>query len=371
MPACSRNQIIGANEVGIFHCYNRCVRRAFLCGFDPVTGQSFEHRKEWIQLRLELLAVSFGIEVCDFALLDNHIHLILRTRPDIVAAWEDREVALRWWHICPTRRDERGDAAEPLPCELKLWLDDAEKMTELRSRLSSISWFMRLLCQKIARMANDEDHARGKFWSERFKAQPLLDEQAVLACSMYVNLNPIRAGKAKTPEESRFTSVYERITAMKRARIAAARRADAGAVPPTDSAECELWICKVELVDRFSQPEPTRPASGLAPGQVNAFPSRRLTNKGYLPMTEQQYLSLLDWTGRQIRSDKRGSIPADLAPILDRLGLNPSRLPELVSGFVKQFHSAVGRVDSMIEFAKQLGRRWIAGVRNAATAFAP
>src|SRR5262245_42944076 len=86
MPACPRNQIIAANEVGIYHCYNRCVRRAFLCGFDPVTGQSCEHRKEWIQLRLELLAVSFGIEICDFALLDNHVHLILRTRPEIVAA---------------------------------------------------------------------------------------------------------------------------------------------------------------------------------------------------------------------------------------------------------------------------------------------
>ena len=58
MPSCPRSHIIAANEVGIYHCYNRCVRRAFLCGFDPVTGQSYEHRKEWIQLRLELLAVS-------------------------------------------------------------------------------------------------------------------------------------------------------------------------------------------------------------------------------------------------------------------------------------------------------------------------
>jgi len=154
MPACPRNQIIPANEVGIFHCYNRCVRRAFLCGFDPVTGQSYEHRKEWIQLRLELLAVSFAIEICDFALLDNHLHLILRTRPDIVAGWEDHEVALRWWHICPTRRDENGDAAEPVPCELDEWLDDAEKMSELRIRLSSISWMMLayyILCYGVSR----------------------------------------------------------------------------------------------------------------------------------------------------------------------------------------------------------------------------
>jgi REP element-mobilizing transposase RayT len=256
MPACPRNQIIAANEVGIYHCYNRCVRRAFLCGFDPVTGQSFEHRKQWIQLRLELLAVSFGIEICDFALLDNHIHLILRTRPEIVAAWNDREVALRWWSICPTRRDEHGEAPEPLPCELDQWLSDHRRMTELRGRLSSISWFMRLLCQKVARMANREDGAVGKFWESRFKAQPLLDEQAVLACSMYVNLNPIRAGKAQTPEESRFTSVYERILAMKRARLAAASPSEHGSAtsPPQPAAECDLWICKLEVAERFEEP---------------------------------------------------------------------------------------------------------------------
>jgi hypothetical protein len=88
-------------------------------------------------------------------------------------------------------------------------------------------------------------------------------------------------------------------------------------------------------------------------------------------MTEEQYLSLLDWTGRQIRDDKRGSIPAELAPILDRLGLNGTKLPEVVAGFAKQFHSAVGRVESLIAYAERAGRRWIAGVRQAAVAFAP
>ena len=104
MPACPRNPIIAANELGSYHVFNRCVRRAFLCGIDPVSGRSFNHRKEWIKLRLELLAVSFGIEICDYALLDNHIHLILRTRPELIATLSDREVALRWWRLCPRRR---------------------------------------------------------------------------------------------------------------------------------------------------------------------------------------------------------------------------------------------------------------------------
>ena len=245
-----------------------------------------------------------------------------------------------------------------------------EKMKELRARLCSISWFMRLLCQKIARMANDEDGVRGKFWEARFKAQPLLDAQAVLTCSMYVNSNPIRAGKARTPEESRFTSVYERIIALKRTRETQSNSV-AGEAVPRESAECELWICKLELADCFVPPESASSGRGLTAMQANPFPSRRLTNKGYLPMTEEHYLSLLDWVGRQIRSDQRGSIPAELAPLLDRVGLSALKLPDVVWGFAKQFHSAVGCVDSMMQFARRLGRRWIAGVRQSAPALTP
>jgi hypothetical protein len=171
--------------------------------------------------------------------------------------------------------------------------------------------------------------------------------------------------------------VYERIQAMKRARMAVASPTEQGAAAPPPATECDLWICKLELAERFEEPESAttesdpRCGAGLVTGQVNPFPSRRLTNKGYLPMTEEQYLSLLDWTGRQIRSDKRGSIPAELAPILDRLGLNGTKLPEVVAGFAKQFHSAVGRVENMIAYAQRAGRRWVAGVRQAAVAFAP
>ncbi len=88
-------------EVAIVHCVQRCVRRAFLAGVDAVTGKNYEFRREWIRRRLELLASVFGIDVLAYAILSNHLHVVTRTRPDVVASWSDREVAIRWLRVFP------------------------------------------------------------------------------------------------------------------------------------------------------------------------------------------------------------------------------------------------------------------------------
>jgi len=160
----------------------------WLCGQDPVTGKSYEHRKDWIRDRLEELAASFAVDVCGFSVMSNHFHAVLRTRPDVVDTWSDEEVARRWWRLFPKRRDDEGQPAEPEPHELRMLTADEDALAERRRRLANLSWFMRCLSEPIARRANREDSCRGRFWEGRYRCQKLLDEAAILACSVAGNV---------------------------------------------------------------------------------------------------------------------------------------------------------------------------------------
>jgi len=141
-----------------------------------------------------------------------------------------------------------------------------------RHRLQDLSWFMRCLNEPIARLANMEDHCTGRFWEGRFKSQALLDERALLACMAYVDLNPIRAAMAKTPEQSDYTSIQERI-----------QKTDSTALAP------------------FAGPADTD--TGIS-------------------FSLQDYLELVDWAGREIKYDNKGHIPANQPPILTRLRMD-------------------------------------------------
>ena len=90
-------------------------------------------------------------------------------------------------------------------------LDDVRRLITLRERLGSLSWFMRYLNEPLARMANKEDGCKGRFWEGRFKSQILLDEHAVLAAMIYVDLNPVRAGMTDDAVNAKHTSLARRI----------------------------------------------------------------------------------------------------------------------------------------------------------------
>ena len=133
-----------------------------------------------------------GIEALGYAVMSNHFHCVLRSRHDVVTTWSDDEVARKWWMLCPARKKKDGSPAEPTEFELNSIRNDTLGLKEKRVRLSSVSWFMRFLSERIAKEANKQDHCSGRFWEGRFKSQVLLDDAAILACLQYVDLNPVR-----------------------------------------------------------------------------------------------------------------------------------------------------------------------------------
>ena len=155
MPRPLRSEVFRPQEIAILHCVQRCVRRAYLSGVDSVTGTDYSYRKEWIRQRIEKLASVFGTDVLAYAILSNHLHVILRSRPDVVATWSDRQVALRWLQIFPGKRIEE-QLGDPTTADVESLANNPERMAVIRLRLSDISWFMKALSEPIARFANKE-----------------------------------------------------------------------------------------------------------------------------------------------------------------------------------------------------------------------
>jgi hypothetical protein len=333
MPRVSRKQIFSATDVQVFHLISRCVRRNHLCGTDRRSGRDYSHRKLWIRDRLELLAGIFAIEILGFAVMGNHLHLVIRTRPDLAAGWSPDQLASRWWALFPQRRLADGSPAEPSKDELHKLICSETAIADKRRRLASVSWFMKCLVEPIAKRANREDDLKGHFWESRFKAQPLLDELAIAACMAYVDLNPVRAAVAEAPENSDFTSVQQRISDRQTAQQA------------TSSEQREVQIAHGPQAGWLSPIALDVPCSAVR----DTVTVRRASNRGCLPMTLDQYLRLVDWTGRQLRPDKAGRIPPELDPILQRLDCVSGVWLDLVRNFRRRFRTEAGRADRVHE----------------------
>ncbi len=366
--ALPRSKYVKEGKEGVYHCFSRCVRRAFLCGYDTLTQRDFSHRKAWLVDRLRHLAAIFAIEVCAYAVMETHYHSILRTRPDIVAAWSDWDVAIRWLTLFPLK-----DAALPPTDEqIRALADCPERIAQLRKRLCSLSWFMGRLNEFIARAANKEDSVKGRFWESRFKCQNLLDDAAIAACMVYVDLNPIRAALAATPEDSDFTSIQERIRAWHKEMMASASvPGESNQNSQSGSFSQDMQKLENRANSSNAIPECLPFNSLYAPSSCWLCPIQSDSQRrGILPMTATEYFDLVDKSGRILRSDKRGAIDAGLAPILLRIGAKPEAWIDTVSLFASKFRLAAGLVSSLRSFADQLGRRWLTGVASARTSFA-
>ncbi len=164
----ARRELISLEDTPYYHCISRCVRRAFLWGEDSLTGKNYEHRKAWVVERLAELTGIFAIDICAYAIMSNHHHLVLRIDKDQAMGWCHQEIIERWGSlfsipqlILNYQEDSTQSRAEVLAAEALI--------DQWRDRLWDISWFMRTLNESLARRANREDGCTGRFWG-RFYA---------------------------------------------------------------------------------------------------------------------------------------------------------------------------------------------------------
>ena len=381
-----RSEQFDAGEICIVHTIQRCVRKAFLAGRDDRTGIDYSFRREWIRRRMEALASVFGIDVLTYAIMSNHLHVILRNRPDVVALWSDEEVAMRWLKVFPGRRlDEQ--LAEPTDSDVKKLVGDGERMAVVRRRLSDISWFMRALSEPIARLANKQDECTGRFWEGRFKAQRIVDEAGLLACAMYVDLNPVRAALADSPDGAVYTSAYDRIQAARGEQIPSA----AFDLVSVSSDEAGRHLRETAVADRKQQRQAKRrnPTgkrilrdSWLAPLKQSDRKTAedpevhrqgvRASDKGFLGLDWQQYLALLEWTAEQRSRGPVAKVPEELRGILGALGIEASMWRDLVWNYKRYFgrSTCAGSPSAMSADAQGSGKHHRSGQRLVRECFA-
>ena len=191
----------------------------------------------------------------------------------------------------------------------------------------------------------------GHFWEGRYKAVVLLDEASLLACAAYVDLNPVRAAIAETPETSAFTGAKDRIDDLN-------EREDRTRSSTHDWERSRRrkrsgWLSPIEINERED-----------AVGADNDPSGRRASKKGFLSTSMLRYLELLDWTGRQLHRDKVGSIPNHLAPILTRIGLDAPAWCDLVKKFGRTFKRAAGTPESLAGEASRRSQGWLCSPGN-------
>lgn len=323
-----RNQI-SLKATPYYHLVSRCVRREFLCGHDPLTGKDYSHRRRWICQRLERLVQIFAVDVCAYAVMSNHYHLVVRIDEQTARSWTPHEVLRRWLMLFkgPAWMHEVVQSGHRMASHPSMSL----VVAMYRSRLMSLSWFMRCINEPIARRANREDEVNGHFWQGRYRCQALLDEGALMTAMTYVDLNPLRAGIVERPEDAEYASVAQRFAH-------AAGRPFPGTGP------------KLMALPAGGAEESDGP--GASP-----------------PLTLLEYLELIDWSARAVAAGKGAAMPDGIPPVLSRLGLSSEMFGDFVAAGGGHGLAVLGDPDSLRSWAVSLGRHYFRGRRLAAALF--
>lgn len=328
----ARNFFLQEDVEKVYYCISTCREGSALRSIDKSVGRSYDHRKGWIQDRLMELSDSFAIEICAYSVSLREMHVVLRTRPDWVNNWTDREVAHRWLLGFPKKKGRKRIPVPPEAEDIRYLAADPKRMKELRGRLSSVSWFMRGLNEFIGRRANKEDDYKGRFWTGRFKCQVLLDESAYLACMAYVDLIPVLEGLKQAFDQCAFNSAYQRFSADRIPEYSGSDAPYAG----------NDWLCPI----------------GDEAGR-----------RGLLPISSDQYQEVLDWTQNHLKERKRRPLPEKIRQTLLGLNIDDSCWMETVKGYGQLFQRVAGRSESIKAEAKRVGNQWLCGFRPAEKLF--
>jgi len=323
-----------------------------LCGEDSYSGENFDHRKVWVVERIKQLASVFAIDVCAYAVMSNHYHLVLHVDEKQAARWSQTEVIRRWTSLFNRNnllletlaRNKSSSAARKRKAQL---------IQQWRSRLVDISWFMRCLNEHIARQANKEDGCKGRFWEGRFKSLALLDDKALVTCLAYVDLNPVRAGINNSPSSSDFTSIQKRL-------VNHAKR-----VRKKSTSEARL----LRHYTSYYESKLTDKSTGFRLKPMNG-------GKNSLPVKQRDYFDLITWSAGQIQAQggkpstaKQAAVPR----ILSQMGIEQERWLKGVTGFGSYFCIAAGTRSSLQSFHHHRAEtnlvkypnKWIRGIRPA------
>ncbi len=294
----ARKEIVDPSITRYYHCISKCVRGGELL------GKGIENRKQWIEDRLKFLCQYFALSVAGYAFLDSHMHLLMRLDPELGAQWSDEQVVRNWFAIYPPRGVDMNDEQLVQQAVNKV-LANPQRVAILRERLSSLSWFMKALKEPISRMANQLDGCSGAFWQSRFKSIAILDLEALLAICVYIDLNPVAAGIAPTPEESPHTSVRQRIEHVREQGqievLKAARQGSVAASQAAGNLEQDHWLIPIEDRRAHTNAATTSQREGLLP-----------------TFSLGSYLQLVEHTGRLYREGK-ARLSEGLQEVFDRL----------------------------------------------------
>jgi hypothetical protein len=332
------------------------VRRAYLCGQDHNSGISYEHRRAWVEERIKHLATIFTVDIAAYAIMHNHYHLVVRVDDERIWEMSTEEVIRRWSLlyrgpiIIQRYMQQRSSMS-------KGELLQVEKLAaEYRTRLCDLSWFMRNLNEYISRRANAEDNVKGHFWESRYKCQALLDEKAVLAAMAYTDLNPVRAAMSEEIEQSDYTSIQQRIRELKTC------------TDRQKTEEPDAAVAFPNISSEVACPAPVDAPSALSQAPLLPFDPIE-AGKASIPFAFEDYIELLEITGRSVHPEKRGYIPDKAPRLLTRLGISLEAFIEHSDHFIERFGNHVGEPATMRELAARRNARYLRGVAKARELF--